>query len=193
MAGQQVERVLDAVSGSRLWRFHTLNNGPDEDVGAGPTISPPGSNGFSDGVVYIDGKDGIEYALDLLTGKKIWSFTLGPGSGNTYGVSEAALTGNTLLVCYRASVFALNAKTGAKTWETMPGGRIQASPAVSGPPGNQVLFVGDIAGTEYGLKVKNGARVFAVVTSGKFQASSAVAAGTLYFTTGGTFYAYAPS
>jgi hypothetical protein len=30
--------------------------------------------------LYIDGKDGIEYALNLLAGKKIWSFTLAPAA-----------------------------------------------------------------------------------------------------------------
>jgi outer membrane protein assembly factor BamB len=185
--------ALSAVKGSRLWRFHTLNNGPDEDVGAGPTIGLPGSNGFGDGVVYIDGKDGIEYALDLRTGKKFWSFTLGPGTGAANGVSEAALTGNTLVVCYAATVFALNATTGAMIWKATPGGTIHASPAVSGPSADRVLFVGDLNGIEYGLNMQTGARVFAAVTSGKFEASAAVAAGRLYFTSGGTFYAYAPS
>jgi outer membrane protein assembly factor BamB len=185
--------ALNAVNGLRLWRFRTLNNGPDEDIGAGPTIGSPGSNGFADGVVYIDGKDGIEYALDLRTGKKIWSFTLGPGTGSASGVSEAALTGNTLVVCYAATVFALNATTGAVIWKATPGGTIHASPAVSGPPADQVLFVGDLNGTEYGLNVQTGAQVFAAVTSGQFEASAAVAVGMLYFTTGGTFDAYAPS
>ena len=53
--------ALNAVDGSLLWRFQTLVNGPDEDVGAGPTIGPPGSNGFADGAVYVDGKDAVEY------------------------------------------------------------------------------------------------------------------------------------
>src|SRR5262249_6649162 len=48
--------ALNAVNGSRLWRYHTQRNGPDEDVGAGPTIGLPGANGFRHGVVYIDGK-----------------------------------------------------------------------------------------------------------------------------------------
>jgi outer membrane protein assembly factor BamB len=185
--------ALNAVNGSRLWRFHTLNNGPDEDVGAGPTIGPPGSDGFADGVVYIDGKDGIEYALDLLTGKQIWSFTLGPGTGAADGVSEAALTGNRLVVCYAATVFALNATTGAVIWKATPGATIHTSPAVSGPSGDQVLFVGDLNGTEYGLNLQTGTQVFGAATTGQFQASAAVAAGMLYFTSGGTFYAYAPS
>ena len=184
--------ALNAAKGFRLWRFHTMNTGPkNEDVGAGPTIGLPGRNGFVDGVVYIDGKDGIEYALDLLTGKKIWSFTLGPGTGSPDGVSEAALAGNTLVVCYAASIFALNATTGAEIWDATPGATIHSSPAISGPASDQVVFVGDLDGTEYGLRVQDGVQVFAAETSGQLQASAAVADGMLYFTPGGTFFAYA--
>ena len=182
-----------AATGSRLWRFQTLQTGQDQDVGAGPTISPPGGNGFPDGVVYIDGKDGIEYALNLLTGKKIWSFTLGAGSGNAIAVSVAALTGNTLTVGYAGSVFAFNATTGALIWQATPGGTIQASPAVSGSPGNQVLFVGDLNDHEYGFSLADGAQIFSATTTGKIQNSAAVADGTLYFASGGTLYAYAPA
>lgn len=186
--------ALNAVDGSLVWRFHTRNTGPEnEDVGAGPTIALPGRNGFAHGVVYIDGKDGVEYALDLLTGKKIWSFTLGPGGGSPDGVSEAALTGNRLVVCYAATVFALNATTGAADWKTVLGRSIRSSPAISGPAGDQVVFVGDLAGTEYGLRVQNGTRVFADATSRQLQASAVVADGTLYFTAGAAFYAFRPS
>ncbi len=184
--------ALNAVTGSRLWRFQTLNRGTDEDVGAGPTISPPGGNGFADGVVYIDGKDGIEYALDLRTGKKIWSHVLGPGSGAANAVCEAALAGHTLVTCYAASVFALNAETGAKLWKVTPGGSIYASPAVSGPTGNQVVLLGDLNGTEHALKLQNGAQVFTTTAGGGILASSAVAMGILYFTANGTIYAYGP-
>lgn len=185
--------ALDAVSGSLLWRFQTLQTGQDQDVGAGPTISAPGSNGFADGVAYIDGKDGIEYALDLLTGAMIWSFTLGPGSANAIAVSEAALTGNTLTVGYAGSMFALNATTGAQIWRATLGGTIEASPAVSGGPGNQALFIGDIDGHEYGLTLATGAQIFSVSTTSKIEDSAAVANGTLYFAAAGTLYAYAPA
>jgi outer membrane protein assembly factor BamB len=195
--------ALDAVHGSRLWRFQTLVTGPNEDIGAGPTIGPPGVNGLADGAVYIDGKDGIEYALNLRTGSQIWSLRLGAGTHNfedgiSKAVSEAALTGRRLLVCYAAKVFALNANTGAKIWTAKPGlnlasgGDIQASPALAGPPGQRVLFAGDLNGDEFGLLVSNGSQVFAASPGGKLQASSAVAAGTLYFDSGGTLYAYAP-
>jgi eukaryotic-like serine/threonine-protein kinase len=184
--------ALNAVTGSLLWRFQTAQTGPDEDVGTGPTIGAPGANGFADGVVYNDGKDGIEYALDLLTGKQIWSFTLGAGSASALAVSEAALAGNTLVVGFAGSVFALNATTGAKIWEVTPGGTIQASIAVSGGSGDQVLFAGDLNDHEYGFSLASGAKVFDFTTSGTVQASSAVAKGVLYFTSGGTLYAYSP-
>jgi eukaryotic-like serine/threonine-protein kinase len=167
---------------------------PRRRLGAGPTIGLPGVNGFTGGVVYIDGKDGIEYALDLTTGKQIWSFTLGPGSDQARSISEAALSGNTLVVSYATSVFALNATTGGVTWNSTVAGRgIQASPAISGPPGNQVVFIGDNDGTEYGLNLQSGARVSSTATSGTLTASAAVADGMLYIVNGSTIYAYAPS
>jgi outer membrane protein assembly factor BamB len=184
--------ALNAVTGARLWRFQTVQTGTDQDVGAGPTISAPGGNGFADGVVYIDGKDGVEYALNLLTGTQIWSYTLGAGSTNSLAVSEAALSGNTLVVGFAGSVFAFNATTGAVIWHAKPGGTIQASPAVSGGPGNQVLFVGDLTDHEYGYSLASGAQIFSAATTGEIQDSSAVAVGTLYFASGGTLYAYSP-
>lgn len=184
--------ALNAATGTRLWRFQTAQTGPDQDVGAGPTIGSPDANGFADGVVYVDGKDGVEYALNLLTGAKIWSFTLGAGSNNALAVSEAALAGNTLVAAFAGSVFALDATTGALIWKAKPGGTLQASSAISGGPGNQVLFIGDTNDHEYGFTLASGSRVFSVATSGKIQDSAAVADGTLYFAAGGTLYAYAP-
>jgi outer membrane protein assembly factor BamB len=184
--------ALNAATGARLWRFQTRQTGPDQDVGAGPTISPPGTNGFADGVVYVDGKDGIEYALNLLTGKKIWSYTMGTGSTNALTVSTAALTADTLTLGYAGTVLAFNATTGAVIWTATPGGTIQASPAVSGGPGDQALFVGDVNDTEYGYSLANGTQLFSATTSGTIQDSTAVADGTLYFASHGTLYAYAP-
>lgn len=185
--------ALNAVTGARLWRFQTKQTGPDQDVGAAPTISPPGSNGRAAGVVYIDGKDGIEYALNLLTGKKIWSFNLQTATGTQANAeSAAALTGNTLAVGFAGSVLALNATTGTVIWQAEPGGKLLASPAVSGGAGNQVLFIGDANDHEYGLSLSSGAEIFNAATKGKILASTAVAAGILYFASGGTLYAYAP-
>jgi len=185
--------ALNAATGARLWRFHTKQTGQDQDVGAAPTISPPGGNGFADGVVYIDGKDGIEYALNLHTGRTIWSFTLGPGSAEAIAVSTAALAGNTLVVGYSGSMFALSATTGTAIWEVSPGGRFEASPAVCGGAGDQALFVGNTNGQEYGFSLVSGTQVFDATATSQIQDSAAVADGTLYFAAGGTLYAYAPA
>ena len=185
--------ALNAATGARLWRFQTVQTSDDEDVGAGPTISAPGVNGFTDGVVYIDGKDGVEYALDLVTGQSIWSFTLGPGSASALAISTAALAGNTLVTAYAGTMFALNATTGALIWQATPGGVFLASPAVSGAAGDQALFAGNTNGHEYGLSLADGTVLFNATAASEIQGSTAVASGTLYFASGGTLYAYAPA
>ena len=59
---------LNATTGAMLWTYRTNNTTADDDVGASPTISAPGVNGFADGVAYVTGKDKITYAFDLTTG-----------------------------------------------------------------------------------------------------------------------------
>ena len=59
--------AVNARTGARVWRYQTSTLA-DSDVGAPPTISPRGRNGFTDGVVYVTGKDKVVYALNLATG-----------------------------------------------------------------------------------------------------------------------------
>ena len=73
--------ALNAETGAQVWRFQTLKSFSDADVGAAPSISAPGVNGIADGAVYEVGKDGQEYALDLLTGAEIWTFNLYADAG----------------------------------------------------------------------------------------------------------------
>ena len=47
--------ALDASTGTEVWRYQTYA-GLQNDVGAGPTIAPPGTHGLTDGAVYINGK-----------------------------------------------------------------------------------------------------------------------------------------
>jgi outer membrane protein assembly factor BamB len=190
----QAVYALDASDGSLLWRFQTLKTGGDQDVGAGPTISPPGANGFPDGVVYIDGKDRIEYAIDLSTGQQIWSFDMETATGiDANSVAVADLTGNTLIIDYAGSVFSLDATTGAVNWQSTPGGAFLASPVVSGGRGDQAVFAGNLNGTEYGFSLATGALLFSFDTGNKIVASAAVANGILYFASrNGQLYAYSP-
>jgi len=175
--------ALNATTGAELWHFTTTTKG-DSDVGAGPTISPPGANGFADGVVYIDGKDQVEYALDLSTGASLWQFNLKKNAGSgAKAICTAALVGTNLIITYNEYVYDLNAITGAVVWRSVPTGTADfiASPAISGASGNQVILVGDLAGTEHGYALTTGAQVFTFKAAATIFSSSAIADGMVFF------------
>ena len=125
--------ALNAATGAEVWRLQTAVLGGDQDVGAGPTISAPGYNGYADGMVYINGKDAIEYGLDLLTGQAVWSFNMGKDVGtggfNAEGVGD--LVGNNLYQVYGGYVYDFDALTGAVIWRTASSiGSTYTSPSV---------------------------------------------------------------
>lgn len=200
---------VNANTGAALWRFQTLV-GTDSDVGAPPTIAAPGvvgtpgSPAYTDGVVYDTGKDAVTYALDLLTGAQIWSFAIKPniGSGNP-SQSGAALVGGYIYLGYGAGVFSLNAATGAlnPNWTTgatvgttAATAGVVSSPAVSGPSGNQVIFVGDVAGNADVFNLQTGATEFtySTGTGGLIFSSAAVSTGQFFIASGtnGDLYAF---
>ncbi len=153
--------ALDASNGSQLWQFQTVTNFPDADVGAGPTISAPGVNGLADGAVYIDGKDRIEYAIDLLTGAQLWTFDMGANAGSAVNsVSCAALVGNMVVVTYAKYVYVFNATTGAMMMRSVAmAGNTLASVVVSGAPGDQVVLIGDLSGRAYAFRLSDLAKL----------------------------------
>ncbi|MGA7987872.1 MAG: PQQ-binding-like beta-propeller repeat protein [Candidatus Dormiibacterota bacterium] len=197
---------FNANTGAELWRFQTLV-GFDSDVGAPPTIAEPGvvgtsgSAAFTDGVVYDTGKDAITYALDLQTGQQIWSFAIKPniGSGNP-SQSGAALLGGFVYIGYGAGLFSLNAATGAlnPNWTsgahigtTAAASGVISSPAVSGPPGNQVLLVGDLGGNVDVFNLQTGTTDFTYATGGVIFSSAAVSTGQFFIANGGNGNIYA--
>ncbi len=191
--------AVNAVTGARLWRFQTAYTGTqyyqdDEDVGDGPTISAPGVNGFAHGALYINSKDGIEYALSLTTGKMIWSVNMNTYLGGTFfgnEVSEAALVGDTVYVAFASHVFAFNAKTGAVTWvSALDAGDMWASPTVTGPAGQEVLFVGTYGGYECALNLSNGKELLKLKMKAKVYSSTSVSHGMAFFASAtGSVYA----
>ena len=90
--------ALNALTGVQQW-VYDAPVGHDTDVGAGPTISAPGVNGFADGAVYVGTKYGVFLALDLTTGVPYWvrrPRADGP-PGNPTGIrSTASLIGSSL-------------------------------------------------------------------------------------------------
>jgi outer membrane protein assembly factor BamB len=189
---------LDARTGARLWRYQT-RAGFDTDVGAGPTISPPGANGFPHGVAYVANKNNIVYALDLTTGSKVWEFDIAVDSPKAGGAarSTAVLDGNQLYLGYGAGLYAFDATTGAKLWKTQDRGfataEIIGAPAETGPTNDPVLFAGDHVGRFFAFKPATGAGLWSYQTGRTIYGSPAVANGVVYTTSAdGFLYAFAP-
>jgi len=173
--------ALNARTGSKIWTYRTSKTNEDNDVGAPPTISAPGVNGFADGVVYVLGKDKVVYAFDLTTGKLVWQHALAIGTaGDVCGI---ALVGGTIYLGSDTGVYALDAITGAQVWHVIPKRAFYASPAVVGAPGQQVLITANITGSIYALNLANGNTVWIHnADSAGIWSSPAVSQNTIYIT-----------
>lgn len=188
--------ALDALTGQLVWRVQTTIYTQDNDVGAGPTISPPGMNGFADGVAYVGGKDRIMYAINLRTGAIIWQFNIHDDSTATQPVrSTAALLGQRLYVGYGRGLYSLDAVTGAKVWRTedvVKGvGEVVASPAISGGLNDKVIFTGDMGGKVRAFNAVTGEQMWSFATGGFIYGSPVVAAGHVYIASSdGFLYAF---
>jgi outer membrane protein assembly factor BamB len=185
--------ALNARNGSKIWTYRTNRTTADDDVGASPTISAPGVNGFADGVVYVTGKDKVTYALDLTTGKLIWQHGL--DTVKAADVGGSALVGDTVYVDASTGIYALNATTGAQVWHVLPKAGFYASPAVVGPPGQQVLITGSLTGHMFAFNLANGKTVWIHEADTKgIWSSPAVSQNTIYVTgRDGQLLSFAPS
>jgi outer membrane protein assembly factor BamB len=175
--------ALNAVTGAEVWRYATYNPGSHAyDVGAGVTISPPGLNGFADGVAYVPNKYGIMYALDLTTGALIWQTDFNQIAGVTEGGrSTAALDGTNLVFGYNGGTFDLNAVTGAEIWEspTSSHTEVLSSPAIAGPSGQEIVAAGDVAGQLDVISLGSGSSLYHYRTGGYIAASPAISNGNI--------------
>ena len=170
--------ALNATTGALDWRYQTSTN-KEFDVGAAPTISAPGTNGFPDGVAYVSGKDHVAYALDLTTGTLVWHHYLEKNGQDME--SSSALAGGTLYLGSNDGVYALNARTGKQVWHALAGVTFYASAAVTGPAGQQVLVIANDRGRVYALSLADGATVWTTRPTTKgILASPAISQGSIY-------------
>jgi outer membrane protein assembly factor BamB len=187
---------LDAVTGTELWRFQTSVSNSDADVGGGPTVTPPGTNGSAHGRVYVAGKDRRVYALDLLTGRKIWTQNLQQTPAlESDEIEIPGLAAGKLYVGFAGYLFAFTASTGQLRYQTPSVGKsFLSSPTISSAPGNRALFLGDVAGGEDAFALSSGKELLSINTGSGIDDSAAVSDGVLYFgDNSGTIYAYAPT
>jgi outer membrane protein assembly factor BamB len=191
------EYAVDAITGKEVWVYKVANPNPySYDIGASTTISPPGNNGFADGVAYVPTKYGILYANDLTTGALIWQYNFNAAFGvKEGGRSTAALDGNVLVLGYFGGVFAVNATTGALIWQYQDptGTEVVGAPDIVGPPGSEVVAAADAAGQFHLLSLATGASLYQYQTGGFIAASPAYINGHFLITSGDGFtYDFAP-
>jgi outer membrane protein assembly factor BamB len=186
--------ALNAVTGALVWSYSTYcPAGEDWDVGAGTDISAPGVNGFADGMAYVEGKDGIFYALDLTTGALVWSYNFGgnsptnPTATNTNALSTSALSGTTLVFGDLQGLYALNALNGTELWMLPGTGEIDSSPAIVGPAGSQVVAYGDLNGNFHVVSLSTGTSLYTYKTGNFITSSPADVDGNLIVASGDGF------
>lgn len=145
---------LNAANGAQLWSYSY------------GTIS--GTPVVERGVVYVGGENwtwstgisiGFIYALDAMTGRKIWSFS-GPAGTNFYGspvLADANLYAFSAAysrqdASWHSAVYAFNAHTGKKLWNYTTPGRFSALTAA----GQNVYVSSNFVDTNGNLDVENG-------------------------------------
>jgi outer membrane protein assembly factor BamB len=190
--------ALNAKTGATVWRVTSLVGGLN-DFGAGTVISPPGRNGFADGMAYVPGKDRILYAIDLTTGELKWTYDYGAATGTNHdgGRSAPALVGRTLVFGTTVGVAAVDAITGKKVWLSEEAGpsdtEVLSSPLVTGPAGQQVVVYGDLKGYIEVSSLATGQVLYKYKTGGYVISSAADSSGNLIIgSSDGFLYDLAP-
>jgi outer membrane protein assembly factor BamB len=189
------EYAFDALTGKLVWT-HKMTTYLNDDIGAAATVSAPGLNGFKDGVAYVVVEGGLLDALDLVTGKPLWTHETYPNNynGKQYVISTPALDGNRLAYGYYGGFATLDATTGNAIWTyTSPTG-VDSSPAIIGPKGTEVVAFGDLAGVVRVFSLYGGSQLYGYQTGGYITASPAEYDGVFYITSSdGFLYAFTPN
>ena len=152
--------ALNAGTGAKLWSFAT-----GDLVVSSPTVV--------NGVVYFGSEDGTAYALNASTGTLLWSY----GTGSVSFSSPAVANGVVYIGAFDG-VFALNATTGAKLWNSSA--FVVSSPVVA----NGVVYVGSVYNNLYALNASTGRVLWSYDTGGEVFSSPAVANGVVYIGSG---------
>lgn len=149
---EEMVDCLDVETRRRRWRFAYPTEYVDQyGYNNGPRSTPI----ISGGVVYTLGAEGKMHALDLETGRKIWSRWLNREFNvrqDFFGVGGSPLLDDGKLIINvggsesEAGVVALRARDGETEWQRTSDGPSYATPAVGLIHGRRVAFVFTKAG-----------------------------------------------
>jgi outer membrane protein assembly factor BamB len=175
-------KAIDARTGRKLWetKAGTLAAAsPALDVKDQLMIVPLLSVSPSATTTQRPG-DGAIKALQMSTGRVMWSRPVAPGSESSPLVWKGIVyTGS-----QDGTVYALKAKTGRPVWTYHASGAVKGGPSVA----HGIVYFGDYAGRMYALNAHSGRPVWVVGTngtafgfgSGTFYSSPAIAFGRVY-------------
>lgn len=188
--------AVNAVTGKKVWSFASYNPAPHVfDIGAGATVSAPSASDH-DGTAYVPSKYGYMYALDLTTGKKLWSFNFNKALNvHEGGRSTAALDGSRLVFGYNGGMADLDAATGAMRWHTADPAHAEvlSSPAIAGPAGQEIVAAADLGGGVDVDSLATGSQLYHYQTGGYVTASPAVSGQNIIVASSdGFLYDFAP-
>ncbi len=156
--------AFNARTGAPAWTFTTGNS-----VWSSPTVA--------NGIVYIISGDGNMYALDAATGTQLWVKTV--FQFGTYSTGNPAVAGGVVYIpagTSGASLYAVDAKTGAPRWSVNYTSMGSSSPAVA----NGVVYGGMDDGSLYALNANTGAVHWKSPTLGLRMRGVAVGNGLVY-------------
>jgi outer membrane protein assembly factor BamB/serine/threonine protein kinase len=148
-----------------------------------------GAIGFSsavvaNGVVYIGSHDGKLYALNAISGKRMWV----AATHGSIDSSPALANGLVYIGSGDHKLYAFDAQTGKMQWSFATGGPIDSSPMLA----YGVLYVGSRDGKLYALNQQNGQKEWIAPTDGsEIYASPAWSDGRVYIASlSGSVYAF---
>lgn len=160
-------------SGALSWKFETKGASLKfEEVGYDQTsiICSPAVN---ERAVYVGGRDGFLYAIDLPTGKEIWKV-----SHDGSWILAAAVDQESVYISSgsAAMIQAVDINSGREKWRFKANGAVYASPILVG----DVLYSADYGGNLFALDKKNGTLKWSFPMGLKVFSSPLVYGGTVY-------------
>jgi outer membrane protein assembly factor BamB len=157
--------AVDLVTQQPLWRF------PAQGGLSQPLRGAPAIDG---GVVYVGGRDGFVYALDLNDGHLRWKFQAGGDVAAAIAVDgEKVFAVAQELKTASTTLYAIDASTGKQVWST---GTRGLAPIVTSPTvADGVLFVGAGNGTLRAYAADTGRVMWSTSLRGVFLAEPSLA------------------
>lgn len=173
--------ALDRRDGTVVWRFATHRYESERQTTDSAHLGIHGSPAIDERNVYVGDYSGWLYAVDKVTGSKVWESQLGGSIG-----ASPVLLGDFLFIAVEypvpdGKVFMLRAQTGEVRWSSPSLGHNPHS-SVSIDPGAGLLYIGANNGLLFCFDYVRGQLQWSYQTGGAIKSTAAVVEGTVFVT-----------